>query len=407
MLWPQFNLPDDVTVHAVNVEGDDAAAGSLVVVDGLDFDRHVNTLFDDEVELIIDAEAVPGDNMVLLTKPVQATWRNLGTAVIEAVRPDHDYGQWVWTHDHLTWVATGTLAMESYTRSLIEDQQRVLPSEPWDYGALGGDIWDRLVVVPGYTYVDAPVLHALDGLPVTPFANCAKRFYVGFPREVDLVDVAPVDGDLQLTVADVGGLCRDGGFLDDLTSGMVLAGMTPAEVAGVPVTRSATEIFRVEEDRVLHFFAPNEAAMARMGPFIERLLNGQAAVPVTDLTPLPIPTCLYREPASPGVADVDRAAYITDCATPHHGELYFHGTIGGDPAAPYPGDAVADGDANQQCYDAFGAYIGVGFDSSRLDYLYFYPSAGSWAQGDRGVECVVYAGDGEELIRGSLAGTGQ
>ena len=192
VLWPQFDLPDDVTVHAVNVEGDDDAAGSLVVVDGLDFDQHVNTLFDDEVELIIDAEAVPGDNMVLLTKPVQATWRNLGTAVIEAVRPDHDYGQWVWTHDDLTWVATGNLAMEAYTRSLIEDQQRVLPSEPWDYGALGGDIWDRLVVVPGYTYVDAPVLHALDGLPVTPFANCAKRFYVGFPREVDMVDVAPV-----------------------------------------------------------------------------------------------------------------------------------------------------------------------------------------------------------------------
>ena len=144
--------------------------------------------------------------------------------------------------------------------------------EPWDHGALGGDIWDRLVVVPGYTYVDAPVLHALDGLPVTPFANCAKRFYVGFPREVDMVDVAPADGDLQLTVADVGGLCRDGGFLDDLTSAMASAGMTPAEVAGVPVTRSATEIFRVEEDRVLHLFAPNEATMARMGPFIERLL---------------------------------------------------------------------------------------------------------------------------------------
>ena len=327
VLWPQFDLPDDVTVHAVNVEGDDDAVGSLVVVDGLDFDQHVNTLFDNEVELAIDAEAVAGDNMVMLTKPVQATWRNLGAAVIEAVRPDHDYGQWVWTHDGLTWLATGTLAMEAYARSLIAEQQRALPSEPWDYGALAGDIWDRLVVVPGYTYVDAPVLHALDGLPVTPFATCAKRFYVGFPREVDLVDMAPEDGDLQLTVADVGGLCRDGGFLDDLTSGMASAGMTPAELAGVPVTRSATEIFRIEGDRVLHFFAPNEATMARMGPFIERLLNGQAAVPVTDLTPLPVPTCLYREPASPGVADIDRATYPADCATPHHGELYFHGTV--------------------------------------------------------------------------------
>ena len=61
VLWPQFGLPDDVTVHAVNVEGDDEAAGTLVVVDGLDFDRHVNTLFDDEVELIIDAETTPGE----------------------------------------------------------------------------------------------------------------------------------------------------------------------------------------------------------------------------------------------------------------------------------------------------------------------------------------------------------
>ena len=112
VLWPQFNLPDDGTAYALNVDSDDEVAGSLVVVDGLDFDRHVNTLFDDEVELNVDAETAPGDNMVMLTKPTHARWRNFGAAVIEAVRPDHDDGQWVATHDGWTWIATGTLAME-------------------------------------------------------------------------------------------------------------------------------------------------------------------------------------------------------------------------------------------------------------------------------------------------------
>ena len=103
----------------------------------------------------------------------------------------------------------------------------------------------------------------------------------------------------------------------------------------------------------------------------------------------------------------DRRTFVTDGSTPHQGELFHHGSVAGDPAAPYPGDAAVDADASKQCDDGFAPFVGIDFESSRFGYLYFYPSAETWADGDRGVECVLYGGDGEELLHGSMAGTAQ
>jgi hypothetical protein len=170
--------------------------------------------------------------------------------------------------------------------------------------------------------------------------------------------------------------------------------------------RSGQEIVAFEDEMVLYLHSANEMVPASMAPFIERFIQGRIAQEVLDLTPEPIPTCLYRETEEEKVGP-ERRTFIVDCATPHQGELYHHGSIAGDPASPYPGDAAVDADASRQCLDAFGPYVGRDFNSSRLSYLYFCPNGQTWAGGDRGVECLVYAGDGEELVRGSMAGTAE
>ena len=55
--WPQFELPDDVTVHAVAIGTTDRVLGSLVVVDDLDLGEHVDT--ETEADGHVDEE--PGD----------------------------------------------------------------------------------------------------------------------------------------------------------------------------------------------------------------------------------------------------------------------------------------------------------------------------------------------------------
>jgi hypothetical protein len=77
------------------------------------------------------------------------------------------------------------------------------------------------------------------------------------------------------------------------------------------------------------------------------------------------------------------------------------------PDATYPGDIPVSALADQICVDAFAGYVGTDFNSSRLNILYFYPNAGTWAGGDRTVLCIVYGSDPEELLRGSVAQTRQ
>jgi hypothetical protein len=92
---------------------------------------------------------------------------------------------------------------------------------------------------------------------------------------------------------------------------------------------------------------------------------------------------------------------------PHHGEVFHVLDLESPPGATYPGDAPISTLADQLCIEAFDDYVGVDFASSRLNFLYFYPSTETWAIGDRAVTCILYGSDPEELIRGSVAQTAQ
>jgi hypothetical protein len=406
--WPFLELADGAVAHPVSVMSADGEIGTLVVVDRMEFGNYVDRLFEDEVELVADV-AVADDELVAVVNPARAIWSDVGgRPVIVASVPEVDDGRWVWEHDGRTFIASGSSAMGPYVAALIQAQQAELPSNAHDYGELAGDVGRRRVFVPGYEYADFPVVDALATMKMTAIGDCAERLHVGYVVRAGDPDVSVMGPeDLGIAVATLGGVCQDGGFVEQLRTGLTSQGFSEATVAGKPVWQDASRLVHVDGGTVIQLTAGDPASFAAMRPFVERFIDGSPPQPVVDLTPLPIPTCLYRVPGPPGGDPLDRPSYATDCATPHQGELYHHGMIGGDLSLPYPGDAIVNADASLQCHNAFGPYVGLDYESSRLGYLYFYPSAESWATGDRGVECVLYAGDGEELLHGSLAGTAQ
>jgi hypothetical protein len=81
--------------------------------------------------------------------------------------------------------------------------------------------------------------------------------------------------------------------------------------------------------------------------------------------------------------------------------------IVGSPPTPegaYPGQAAVDAFASAPCETAFGAYVGIDFETSTLDLITLTPSELSWARGDRQISCVAIARDGRQLT-GSVKGS--
>jgi hypothetical protein len=96
------------------------------------------------------------------------------------------------------------------------------------------------------------------------------------------------------------------------------------------------------------------------------------------------------------------AGNVVDCAQPHSYEAF-----GGFDVADgtYPGDAEIETAALQGCEAAYGGYVGVSYQESRLDYYYVGPTEQTWAVGDREIFCLLYDPNAEQTV-GSLAGSG-
>lgn len=88
-----------------------------------------------------------------------------------------------------------------------------------------------------------------------------------------------------------------------------------------------------------------------------------------------------------------------DCAQPHDSEAYASIIVDdGD----YPGEEAILAEADAACLDEFNTFVGVNYDESVLNFSYYYPTAGSWDNGDREILCLIYE-DGTK-VTGSLAG---
>jgi hypothetical protein len=100
-----------------------------------------------------------------------------------------------------------------------------------------------------------------------------------------------------------------------------------------------------------------------------------------------------------GARDLSTITTI-DCTEAHDTEIYAASTL---PNGEFPGNAAIDAQADADCFAAFRNFIGEEYDDSIYDFSWYFPTAGSWAEGDREILCLVYDGQLGQ-ISGSLAG---
>ena len=128
----------------------------------------------------------------------------------------------------------------------------------------------------------------------------------------------------------------------------------------------------------------------------------------TDVLTLAEGDCLNDEtgmsdpdPSSTGDDSVEVSEVPTvPCSEPHDFEVYSNVIL--DDADEYPGDESITSQADSACYDAFADFAGIGYDESALGLTYYSPTSGSWASGDRTVNCLITDPSGQTT--GSLAG---
>ena len=91
-------------------------------------------------------------------------------------------------------------------------------------------------------------------------------------------------------------------------------------------------------------------------------------------------------------ADIPLRSDMTDaprvsCEDPHDSELF---AILGLEGSAFPGESELVAQGQSRCARAFGDFVGIPFANSTLDFRFYYPTASSWAQGDRTIYCVAF-----------------
>jgi hypothetical protein len=103
-----------------------------------------------------------------------------------------------------------------------------------------------------------------------------------------------------------------------------------------------------------------------------------------------------KDEAADSVSDVD----AKPCTEAHRYELYHVANMSeGD----YPSDDQLSAFVEQECVGAFATYVGLSYDTSTLDVVYFTPSSDAWKSGDRSVQCAAYD-PGDTAVVGTLHG---
>ncbi len=116
----------------------------------------------------------------------------------------------------------------------------------------------------------------------------------------------------------------------------------------------------------------------------------------TDVFTLQVGDCLNDAEATEQVDTVP----TTPCDEPHDSEVYasvIH------PDDEYPGQEAILAFADEECLAEFEVFVGGAWDTSPYDFSYYFPTEGSWGEGDREILCVIY--DPEGPVTGSLEGS--
>lgn len=114
-----------------------------------------------------------------------------------------------------------------------------------------------------------------------------------------------------------------------------------------------------------------------------------------DVFSIKVGDCLNDGGATGEVSTVPTIA----CSEPHDSEA-FASILMDD--GDFPGDQAVQDEAVAECTIEFETFVGVDYDSSELDFAYYFPTEESWANGDREILCLIVDPDGQST--GSLEG---
>ncbi|WP_431860140.1 septum formation family protein [Micrococcus terreus] len=93
---------------------------------------------------------------------------------------------------------------------------------------------------------------------------------------------------------------------------------------------------------------------------------------------------------------------VVPCEVAHDQEMYAVLQLD---HPSWPGAEAVQTEATDRCAGEFVAFTGATADESRLGFVSFVPSEGSWSEGDRQVLCALELDSGGRLL-GSQAGRG-
>jgi hypothetical protein len=88
----------------------------------------------------------------------------------------------------------------------------------------------------------------------------------------------------------------------------------------------------------------------------------------------------------PGADEIDEVK-AGPCSSAHEFEMFFVASM---PEGDFPTDAAFETYVTDNCYPAFGAYIGKAYGQSELEMYWLAPTASGWRGGDRSVQCAAY-----------------
>lgn len=118
-----------------------------------------------------------------------------------------------------------------------------------------------------------------------------------------------------------------------------------------------------------------------------------------DVFSIRVGDCLNSSSVASDGSAIDHVP-VVPCDQAHEDEVYYSYDL---PDGDFPGEDAILADADTECVDQFGSFIGIDYHDSALDYWPMYPTTQSWENGDREVLCIAWDSSGAKLT-GSLRG---
>lgn len=151
--------------------------------------------------------------------------------------------------------------------------------------------------------------------------------------------------------------------------------------------------------RVVGGLALTLSAVALAGCSLVQSVVGGTPEGEADVFTIKIGDCLNDASAPDEVTTIP----IVDCAEPHDSEVFARTD---STTAEFPGDAALSDELTAFCTgDAYTQFVGIPYLESSYETSGYFPTQGSWDDGDRELLCTIWDPAGPNT--GTLAGIGK